>query len=178
LRQERERKKKFAAVSQNGRLSFTTVAREIKQWIKWGEAPRRRPQRVFLISQNEKRSVVEEKQKQKRDKNLAVSSTVSSGASLLLSRNEETSRKDVPPLELPEPGLDLGPLLGEAAVPLADALGELPLPLDRQHLRDLGLVPAKVRALEVLFVSELFSGWGGSREGEGERERKRTKKKR
>jgi hypothetical protein len=39
-------------------------------------------------------------------------------------------------------------------------------------------VPAKVRALEVLFVSELFSGWGGSREGEGERERKRTKKKR
>jgi len=109
---------------------------------------------------------------------LAVSSTVSSGASLLLSRNEETSRKDVPPLELPEPGLDLGPLLGGAAVPLADALGELPLPLDRQHLRDLGLVPAKVRALEVLFVSELFSGWGGSREGEGERERKRTKKKR
>ena len=57
----------------------------------------------------------------------------------------------VSPLKLPKPGLDLGPLLGRAAVPLADALGELALPLDRQHLRDLRLVPAEVGALEVLF---------------------------
>jgi len=54
-------------------------------------------------------------------------------------------------LELPEPGLDLGPLLRGAAVALADALGELALALDRQHLRDLGLVPAEVGALELLY---------------------------
>ena len=67
----------------------------------------------------------------------------------------EGGKEEEPPfflffLELPEAGLDLCPLLRRAAVPLADALGQLALALDREHLGDLGLVPAEVGALELL----------------------------
>ena len=88
----------------------------------------------------------------------------------LPSPERENELKIKPSLELPKPCLDLGPLLGAAAVALADTLGNLSFSFDRQHLGDLGLVPAEIGALEVLLCFLKLVGFG--RGGRGREEKR------